>query len=298
MVLRSLGAARMARARNIKPGFFTNDKLAECDFVARLLFIGLWTIADCKGRLLDRPKKIRVEVFPYDSFDIEPHLRQLSESGFIRRYTADGKDCIQIENFEKHQNPHKNEVDFGLPGYTPVISSNYAKLPEVPSNSGMNDERLMMNEEPGTMNTPAIAGGCQGDDSFQLSNHPPKPDPLDKDPEPEAKPIYSESFLKWWAIYPRKEAKGEAQKAFDRAVRLIGANSGLTRLEAFNRILEVTRLYADSPAGNRGTMTPMATTWLNQGRYDDDPAQWELTDERKGSNGHAGFSTASQRYSE
>ena len=31
----------MARARNIKPGFFTNDLLAELPFETRLLFIGL-----------------------------------------------------------------------------------------------------------------------------------------------------------------------------------------------------------------------------------------------------------------
>ena len=44
------------RARNIKPGFFKNDALAELDFAGRLLFIGLWGIADRAGRLEDRPK--------------------------------------------------------------------------------------------------------------------------------------------------------------------------------------------------------------------------------------------------
>ena len=41
----------MARARNIKPGFFRNADLAELTFEARLLFIGLWTLADSEGRL-------------------------------------------------------------------------------------------------------------------------------------------------------------------------------------------------------------------------------------------------------
>ncbi len=35
----------------IKPGFFANDDLAECEPLARLLFIGLWTIADSRGVL-------------------------------------------------------------------------------------------------------------------------------------------------------------------------------------------------------------------------------------------------------
>ena len=48
----------MARARNIKPGFFANENLAECDPLARLLFAGLWCLADREGRLEDRPKRI------------------------------------------------------------------------------------------------------------------------------------------------------------------------------------------------------------------------------------------------
>lgn len=47
----------MARARNIKPAFFMNDELAEIDPLGRLLFIGLWTIADREGRLEDRPAR-------------------------------------------------------------------------------------------------------------------------------------------------------------------------------------------------------------------------------------------------
>ena len=39
----------MSRSRNIKPGFFKNEHLAECQPLARLLFIGLWTLADREG---------------------------------------------------------------------------------------------------------------------------------------------------------------------------------------------------------------------------------------------------------
>ena len=51
----------MARARNIKPSFFMNENLAECDPLARILFVGLWTLADRDGRLEDRPKPLRVQ---------------------------------------------------------------------------------------------------------------------------------------------------------------------------------------------------------------------------------------------
>ena len=105
----------MPRARNIKPGFFKNDELAEIDMCGRLLFIGLWTLADREGRIADRPKRIKAELFPYDDVDVDKLLGDLQEHGFIRRYTAQGVKCIQVVNFLKHQNPHKNEVESELP---------------------------------------------------------------------------------------------------------------------------------------------------------------------------------------
>ena len=103
------------RARNIKPGFFKNDTLAELDFAGRLLFIGLWGLADRAGRLEDRPKKIKAEVFPYDDVNVDSFLGELARLGFIRRYQADGAIYIQIVNFDKHQNPHPREAASLIP---------------------------------------------------------------------------------------------------------------------------------------------------------------------------------------
>lgn len=105
----------MARSRNIKPGFFTNDDLGELDPLARLLFAGMWTIADRSGRLEDRPKKIKAEVLPYDNCDAEAFLTQLAERGFILRYEAGGKRFIQVLAWGKHQNPHCKEAPSTIP---------------------------------------------------------------------------------------------------------------------------------------------------------------------------------------
>lgn len=105
----------MARARNIKPSFFTNEQLSECSMAARLLFIGLWTLADRDGRMEDRPKKIRAEVFPYDNCDCDPLLDELVQRGFIVRYSIDGGKYISIPNFVKHQSPHPKEKASTIP---------------------------------------------------------------------------------------------------------------------------------------------------------------------------------------
>mgnify|MGYP000524122965 CR=1 FL=1 len=86
----------MARSRNIKPGFFTNEDLVELDFATRLLFAGLWTVADRDGRLQDRPKKIKIDVFPAENLDIDAMLQALHDSKFINRYEVNGAKYIQI----------------------------------------------------------------------------------------------------------------------------------------------------------------------------------------------------------
>lgn len=112
----------MARARNIKPGFFVNDALLELDFGTRLLFIGLWTMADKSGRMEDRPKKIKIGVFPVDNVDITVMLQSLHASGFIKRYEINGMQYIQIVNWEKHQRPHHTEKASEIPDENGVLT--------------------------------------------------------------------------------------------------------------------------------------------------------------------------------
>jgi hypothetical protein len=106
----------MARIRTIKPIFFKNEELAETSFPARLLFIGLWTLADKEGRMEDRPKRIKAELFPYDSVNIEELLSRLQSAGFIVRYKVEDAELgemklIQINNFSKHQRITGSEAD-------------------------------------------------------------------------------------------------------------------------------------------------------------------------------------------
>lgn len=105
----------MARSRNIKPGFFSNEHLAELDFATRLLFIGMWTEADREGRLEDRPRRLKMALFPADNVDIEFMLNGLESYGFIRRYVANGCRAIQIVSWAKHQNPHVKEAQSTIP---------------------------------------------------------------------------------------------------------------------------------------------------------------------------------------
>jgi hypothetical protein len=105
----------VSRARNLKPGFFKNEELAELPFEFRILFQGLWCLADRLGRLEYRPKRIKGEIFPYDEVDVVKGLRDLYNHGFNDIYTIDNHEYIQIVAFAKHQNPHCKEAASTIP---------------------------------------------------------------------------------------------------------------------------------------------------------------------------------------
>lgn len=106
----------MARARNIKPAFFTNELLGTEDPIIALTFAGLWCLADKVGILEDRPLRIKAELFPYrDSLDVNGYLSVLARLGFIVRYENEGRKLIQVCNFRKHQSPHHTEKAKGFP---------------------------------------------------------------------------------------------------------------------------------------------------------------------------------------
>lgn len=104
----------MARIRTIKPEFWKNEVLGEMPAEFALLFIGLWNLADRRGFLEDRPKRIKAELFPYRHVDIENGLEILC-NGFIRRLLVDDIPYIQILNFQKHQHINMKESESTVP---------------------------------------------------------------------------------------------------------------------------------------------------------------------------------------
>ncbi|MDN3273361.1 hypothetical protein QWJ07_03840 [Frankia sp. RB7] len=183
------------RSRNIKPGFFKNPELAECSPHARLLFVGLWLMADREGRLEDRPKFIKVEIFPCESIDVDNLLDELHSRGFAIRYERSGKGCIYLPGFTKHQNPHKNEVTSTLPEF----SAEDCELSPKRERSGNKSS------------TPA--------ESISLLLNP--------EPIPKVEDVGFELF---WEKYPNKVGKPAARSAWNRKKPFLAdAMSGLER---------------------------------------------------------------------
>lgn len=177
----------MARARNIKPSFFTNEDLVELPFEDRLLFIGLWTLADREGRLEDRPKRIKMAVFPADSVDVDASLDRLAKSGFIARYEARGIACIQVLNFAKHQNPHVREAASELPS---IGENDVSTVPAQCQHSASHADSL----NPYSLNHES---GEQASESLNRSSAPQAPTALAfVEPSPEVEPAEAGTICK------------------------------------------------------------------------------------------------------
>lgn len=239
----------MARARNIKPGFFTNDLLAELPFETRLLFIGLWTVADREGRLEDRPKKIKMEVFPADDVNVDDALCQLVRSGFITRYTHENTHIIQVVNFTKHQRPHSNEVASTLPA-ADESTSNDAVLRSTSYQGEQRGEPKLQPLRPDT--------GYLNDDPGLL-----KPSSTSARPAHGRGANYPEDFERFWEQYPNKKAKDRALKAW-RSLRPSPELQG-TILAAIAR----QRMGRDW-LKDGGQYIPHPATWLNSAGWMDE----------------------------
>lgn len=189
----------MARIRSIKPGFFTNDQLAEVDPLGRLLFAGLWCHADRSGRLEDRPRKIKAEVLPYDNCDVDAMLTVLADQKFIIRYEVAGVRLIQVINFEKHQTPNIKEIASTLPPPprndttdTPTLYQHSAETVQARHLTVLEQEQIQ--EQDQSLGQEGVQGGPGGGTSVprqaQASRRPVRAVPKPKDEPAPVNP--------WW----------------------------------------------------------------------------------------------------
>lgn len=220
----------MARSRNIKPGFFANEDLPEIEPIGRLLFIGLWTIADREGRLEDRPRKIKGELLRFDNCDVDNLLQILHDNKFIVRYSVDGNNYIQICNFVKHQSPHPKEAPSEIP---PIPQTRV----DTECNSKVGTSQVITRQEtdePITSHVKDVASNAESlfSDSLQSSNPLiPTPDAVERlvvdnfakeDDGSEGGALHSPDdnpdFMEFMSVYPRREEIGKAKKAWEKAV--------------------------------------------------------------------------------
>jgi hypothetical protein len=94
------------RIRTIKPETWDDEKIGRVSRDARLLFVGLITMADDEGRFRSLPAQVLGHVYPYDTDapkKLERWMCELVDVGLVVVYERDGVQYGAIPNFTKHQ---------------------------------------------------------------------------------------------------------------------------------------------------------------------------------------------------
>lgn len=224
----------MGRIRTIKPEFWEDDRVGQLSPLARLVFIGSWNLADDAGRLRWTADYINASLFMYDNLTtkkVQMLMAEVEAQELVVPYEARGQRLAFVPGWRAHQ-----RIDKPQP----------ARFPEPPSSGegfhSRNDSRNGNGND-----SPQEGKGREGSrEGKGMEGGPPPGD--------------GPSFVDFWSVYPRREAKGEAAKAWAKAT---------TKADPDEIIAAAVR-YRDDP--NRDpAYTAHPTTWLNQGRWEDDP---------------------------
>lgn len=111
------------RIRTIKPEFFQHEELFDAEkesgLPLRVAFAGLWCAADREGRFKWRPRRLGVQILPYDDADFSRVLDALATRGFVVKYaslTGGEREFFGlIPSFTTHQVINNRERDSELP---------------------------------------------------------------------------------------------------------------------------------------------------------------------------------------
>lgn len=242
----------MARSRNIKPGFFTNDQIAEMTPWARLTFIGLWTLADKAGRMLYRPKKIKMELFPGDSIDVVPLIEELVQHGFIEVYDADGVMVLSVINFTKHQNPHPKEKPTELPPKTRANSTSRGNTRQ----DAERIEQVAESSERAVLIPDVLIPDCGFSESDASASGADAPEP---EPAPTRK-TYPEHFETFWREFPT--GHGVKKQAFEQWKKIPAAER--------QAVMDGLAAWKACERWQQGYVKA-AERWLRDRQWEDDP---------------------------
>lgn len=231
----------MARIRTIKPDFWTDGNIVRLSPYARLLFIGMWNFTMCDhGHVADDSMKLKLQILPLDDVDIEALLAELMASGRIQRVTGNtGRTYLHVTRFEDHQkiDPRWKTRCAACAEIAPDISSGTHRSFHELSGTHSNSAQLPLGRDGMGVNTPSS---------------------LTRD---------TTDFDAFWAEYPRKVGKTAARKAFTRALAVAPQE----------RIMQALNDLKEAVEGKDSQFTPYPAKWLNDGRWDDEPALAQTT---------------------
>ena len=222
----------MARIRTIKPDAFTSDSLSSVSVLARWTFAGLWTYCDDEGRGRADTRLIKAALYPLDDSvtlgKLTGALDELRGIGSVCFFDVAGKSYLHCPEW----------------GHQKINRPTRSKFPPCPEHENGADGSVH-----GGLTEDSVSGhgGLTGGKEQGTGNK-----------EQGGSAIAAE-FDAFWAIYPRKEAKQNAARAYAKARKSTEAAVILAGLTA----------HLPKWAAGEAKFIPHAATWLNGERWDD-----------------------------
>lgn len=97
----------MARKRMIDPNIWQSEDFSKLSTLAKLVFIGLFSLADDEGRGRCNPVYLKSSLFPYEegirSADIDKTLSEISSNMSVIFYSCDGSNYYSLYNWNTWQ---------------------------------------------------------------------------------------------------------------------------------------------------------------------------------------------------
>ena len=97
----------MARKRMIDPNIWQSEDFSKLSTLGKLVFIGLFSLADDEGRGRSNPVYLKSTLFPYEegirSADIDKTLSEISSNMSVIFYSCDGSSYYSLYNWNTWQ---------------------------------------------------------------------------------------------------------------------------------------------------------------------------------------------------
>jgi hypothetical protein len=270
----------------VKPEFWDDQELAEqVSRDGRLLYIGLWNLADEHGRLRGDARFIKGRIFPYEDDisveDVAMMLAELALAGKAVPFQVDEVVYLHLPNLGKHQRLEADKVASRLPDpfaqdaelLTPKALIDACKSESRANKSARRAEKIALLYGTGSMeHVSADADGSAGDaqtdssaddESAILSKAALKAKAKEgKLPSTHPKLSWTDAeinedpeWVKFWSVYPSIKDKSAARTKWLTAVR-----AGATPAQ----ILAGAEAYAEERAREDAKFNKHAATWLHQ----------------------------------
>lgn len=246
--------------RILKESIRTSDSINKLSWFEEVLFYRLIVSADDYGRFDGRPAVIRGTCFSLkDNLRLEQiskGLNSLASVNMVYTYTVEDKPYLQIVNWDQYQQVRSKKSKYPTSNATcnQMISSdikcNQMQSDDIKCNQMISDVTVIQSNTIQSESNP---------------NTNPNPNPIyrAKCTDTEAIELQESWFNSFWNAYPKHSDK---KKAHDKFMKVCKTQ------DVFNSIMNGLNSTVVPKAKAEGTQfIPLATTWLNGERWNDEP---------------------------